>query len=255
MVPDKISQNIRRLILEISYHNKAHHVGSCLSCVELLQLLFESYDLNPGKDKVVLSKGHAALAYYSALCQFGYINEADLKANYLGNNSNFPGHVSSNHLSFVPWSSGALGHGLSVAMGLALRDPDHKVAVICSDGELQTGQFWEAVSHLSKFELPNLKVLIDLNSFQATCASSELMDIEKTADKFIAFGLTSSFVNGHHLGELRSCDSQIVIAKTIKGKGARSMENTLLSHYKNVVKKDLEAYPTDNQEDYEKKIL
>lgn len=242
------SKNIRKTILEMSYYGKSAHVGSSLSCVEILNAIFALRESHPsfGSGKIILSKGHAAMALYAVAAEFGEI-EGDFRKNYLKDASSLWGHPSMNpELAFIHWSTGSLGHGLPVMVGFAyetqeLRNVASKHVVVLSDGELNEGTNWEALLFAGHHKLKNLLAVVDYNKIQSFGFCNEVIGLEPLKSKFEAFGWECDEVNGHNLEEISqslTCQlgdkPKIVIAHTIKGKGVAEYEGRLDSHYKPV---------------------
>lgn len=243
---------IRKTILEMSMRAKSAHVGSSLSCVEILAALF----LNRGSDsylsdcKIVLSKGHAAMALYATAIEFGLLS-ADVVANYLQNGSQLWGHPSvSDNMPFIHWSTGSLGHGLPAVCGMAyaaqkMLHTKQKFFVVLSDGELDEGSNWEAILFAGHHGLSNIKVIVDYNKLQSFGRCEEVLDLEPFAEKWRAFGWRPLEIDGHNLQVLKDslmaqdANPTVLIAHTTKGKGIASYEDKLESHYKPVTEEIL----------------
>lgn len=244
----KFAQQIRLKTLEMIYHSRASHIASCFSCADILATLYTGclrvnplFPLDPMRDRLIVSKGHAAAAVYAALGLKGFF-PLSLLTTYGQPHSPLLGHVS-HYVPGVEYSSGSLGHGLSIGCGIALGlrydKIDSKVVVLASDGELNEGSFWEAVMFAAHHQLSNLLVIIDLNGIQSLGSCEEVLSMGSLMEKFKAFGFSVMEVDGHDPAELgqcfftRSLKPQVILAKTIKGKGVSFMENNLLWHYKN----------------------
>ena len=230
------------------YHSRASHIASCFSCADILATLYTGclrvnplFPLDPMRDRLIVSKGHAAAAVYAALGLKGFF-PLSLLTTYGQPHSPLLGHVS-HYVPGVEYSSGSLGHGLSIGCGIALGlrydKIDSKVVVLASDGELNEGSFWEAVMFAAHHQLSNLLVIIDLNGIQSLGSCDNILSMGFLIEKFKAFGFSVVEVDGHDPAELsksffsKSSAPQVIIAKTIKGKGVSFMENNLLWHYKN----------------------
>ena len=246
-----IAKNIRIDLLKMIFRSKSSHIGSCLSIVDLLAVLYVKKILyfNPKKpnlltrDKLILSKGHAAAALYATLANVGYFPRYEL-LNYARNKSQLMAHVS-HHVPGVEFSTGSLGHGLPFACGLALagkrrKKPNH-VYVINSDGEMAEGSNWEAILFSSHHKLDNLILIIDYNKLQSFGRVSDTLSIEPIKEKFISFGWNTLEVNGHHYNSIEKailkCKNfkgkpNCIIANTVKGKGISFMEDKVEWHYK-----------------------
>ncbi|MEB3206643.1 MAG: transketolase [Vampirovibrionales bacterium] len=248
--PSELARDIRRQTLTTIHRAKASHVGSCLSMVDILAVLYarvlhfrpEQPDW-PERDRVIVSKGHAAAALYATLALVGFFPESWLST-YCQDGSRLGGHVSYG-VPGVEAATGALGHGLSIATGLSLalkRDNSHaRSFVILSDGECDEGATWEAALFASHHRLDNLIAIVDYNKIQSFGRVEDVMALEPFADKWRAFGWHAQEVDGHDhaslLGvfEALAVGSQkptVIIAHTIKGKGVPFMEDDNLWHYK-----------------------
>lgn len=231
------------------YHAGSGHPGGALSCADLLACLFGA-ELNfwpdsvtdPHRDRFVLSKGHAAPALYAIGAQYGFCNKSEaLKLRKL--NSPFQGHP---HVLDMPWvetSTGSLGQGFSVALGMAMGLKMHKsqarVYTLLGDGELQEGEVWEAAMCAVHHQLDNLCAIIDYNKLQSDDRNDNIMRLEPLAAKFRAFDWAVIEIDGHDIPEilsaLRRASSthgrpSLLIAHTVKGKGVPYMENIPVWH-------------------------
>jgi len=237
---NKILKNIRVNILNLTYKAKSSHIGSCLSIVEILTILY--FKILKKKDKFILSKGHAALALYCILFEKKIISLKIL--NSFGTNKT----VLMNHLSHkvngVQFSTGSLGHGLPVAVGKALKfkvnKESNKVFVLLSDGEMNEGTTWESLLFASHHKLDNLNIIIDYNKIQSMDFVKKVINIEPLKSKLLSFGCDVIQVNGHNLLALNKAlikknknKPKVIIANTVKGKGISFMENNNLWHYRN----------------------
>ena len=236
---------VRKNILEmaLSAGASSSHFGGALSITEIVSTLF-AYKMkidkkNPNwedRDRFILSKGHACLAYYSALCEIGYISKKELQT-FEKNDTNLLGHPVINRKLGIDFSNGSLGMGLSLGIGVAIsakkRNKNFSVYVIVGDGECNEGSIWEAAMAAPNFQLKNLCVIIDKNNFQQTGSNQEIMNVENLKDKWTSFGWNTVEVEGHNVQELYNCfkdDEKInkpkaIIANTIKGKGFSFSEN------------------------------
>lgn len=239
---------LRRHVLSMTHLGGASHVASCLSVADIIAVLFgavarHSADRpqDPSRDRVVLSKGHAAAVLYAALAESGYFSVDEL-ATFYKNGARLSGHVS-NGVPGVEVSTGSLGHGLPIAVGMALNGQrsDHRFRVfaILSDGECDEGSVWEAAMFASHNKLRSLVTVIDYNKMQSLGSVEATMGLEPLSDKWRAFGWTTTEVDGHDHGALRQALAQndtsaptCIIAHTTKGKGVSFMENQVLWHYR-----------------------
>jgi len=237
---------------------KSAHVGSALSCIEILYSLFRARsDKRPPVDKIILSKGHAAMALYATAAGFGELPESELE-NYLGDGTHLWGHPSrSARHPFIHWSTGSLGHGLPAATGLAyakqrLKKEDAGLtAVVLSDGECDEGTNWESALFAGHHQLSRLLAVIDYNKIQSFGRCDDVLSLEPLADKWRAFGWKVLEADGHDVGQMgrllvediaASTSPVCLIAHTIKGKGIPAIENTLASHYKPITPEQLKGF-------------
>ena len=261
---DKIglfSKNIKRKILEMAYvaGSSSSHFGGALSIVEIISTLF-AHQLNIKKDdpewlerdRFILSKGHACLAYYAALSEIGYLSEEDLKT-FEKDGSILSGHPVKSPKHGIEFSTGSLGIGLSIGLGLALgakkKKKTNKVYIIIGDGECNEGSIWESALAAPNLKLDNLVVIVDKNNFQQTGSTENIMNTDKLKDKWVSFGWSVREVNGHDINELlnyfsslkdNSNTPNLLIANTIKGKGFSFSENNNDWHHAVMTKTNYE---------------
>lgn len=235
----KTSKKIRIKILEISNLAKSSHIGSSLSIVEILLVLYKFFVKK--KNVFILSKGHACLAYYCILNKFGYVSSKQLNS-YGKNNSILMAHVS-HKVPGVEFSTGSLGHGLPYAVGRALAEKidntNNKVYVLISDGELNEGTTWESLLFASFHKLDNLFIIIDYNKIQSLNFTKNILKIEPLKKKLSSFSCNVKNIDGHNFNQIyisllkrKKNKPTVLIANTIKGKGVKYMENKILWHYK-----------------------
>jgi len=246
---EAIALKTRSWIVKMIHEAGSGHPGGSLSSVEMLTALYfhimrhdpEKTDW-PDRDRFVLSKGHAAPALYATLAQAGYFPEEDLMTlRKLG--SKLQGHPNMNTTPGVEMSTGSLGQGLSAAVGMALGGrldrKDFRVYCICGDGELNSGQIWEAAMSASHFKLDKLTVFVDRNYLQIDGHTEQIMSLEPLAFKFKAFGWQVFEIDGNNMREVVQAVSRarsifgkpsIIIAQTVKGKGVSYMEGNLGFH-------------------------
>ena len=233
-----ISRDIRKNILKVSNSAKSAHIGSSLSIVDILVVLYKKF---LKKNIFILSKGHACLAYYCVLQKFNYITDKILKS-YGKNNTILLSHVS-HKVPGVVFSTGSLGHGLPYAVGRALAEKidkkNKKIYVLISDGELNEGTTWESLLFASFHKLDNLVIIIDYNKIQSLDFTKNVLQIEPLNKKLISFGCNVKIINGHNYYKIYNSllyksknKPYVIIANTIKGKGVKFMENSILWHYK-----------------------
>ena len=245
------SLEVKKNILEMALAAGASsaHFGGALSIVEIISILFahqmkiDKKNVNWEKrDRFILSKGHACLAYYAALCEIGYISKEELKT-FEKNDSNLLGHPVKNTKLGIDFSNGSLGMGLSLGIGVALSSKKKKlnfnVYVILGDGECNEGSVWEAAMAAPNFKLDNLYVIIDKNNFQQTGSNKEIMNVENLKDKWSSFGWHAIELDGHNIEDLfeffknsqKINKPKAIIANTVKGKGFSFSENNNQWHH------------------------
>ena len=246
----KKSLEYRKTILEIIFQSGAGHTGGSLSCIDILNVLYNSVmNISPknfsglDRDHFIQSKGHSVEALYTVLCDCGFYSKKDLSTlNQF--NSHFIGHPTIK-VPGIEHNTGALGHGLSVAVGLALSKKidkkTNKVFTLLGDGELSEGSVWEACTTASKYKLDNLIVIIDRNDLQITGKTEEVNPIEPIDKKFESFGFETILTNGNNISDLLNVFKKIpmkdgkptvIIAKTTKGSGVSFIENQINWHHK-----------------------
>ena len=244
-----LSNFIKRKIIEISYKKKAHHIGSCLSCVEIMIVLFFRVMKFSKKnikrnDFFILSKGHAALIYYIILMKKNFFSEKYLIENFLKNSGSLGGHPDRNKKLGIDYCSGSLGHGISVGCGVALsylkNKKNNKVFVLLGDGECNEGMVWESFLFAGHHKLHNLLVVIDYNRMQGFGSTEKILNLSSLKQKIKSFNWNVLEANGHDIKDLLSKSQKLIskkdkpnliIANTIKGKGVSFMENKFESHY------------------------
>lgn len=243
-----ISNEIKKLTVKMVNAGKSSHIGSVLSCVDILTVLyFKVMKTNPKKpkwnnrDRFILSKGHAGAGIYATLSKKGFFKEKILSTHYQ-NGSKLSGHVSHKGIKGVEFSTGSLGHGLPVACGyaLALKNDKKKSRVFCllSDGELNEGSNWEAFLFANHHKLNNLVTIIDRNRLQSIYDTEKTLRLEPLDQKLRSFGWNVQSCDGHDHSKLSTIlikkynSPMCLIANTIKGKGVSFMENNNLWHYK-----------------------
>jgi transketolase len=256
---ETLSSKIRKHALSMTHNGQSSHIGSILSCADILAVLYgHILNVNPDdpsysdRDRFILSKGHAGAGVYAALAESGFFDPNELK-NHYQNGSIFSGHVSHKGVPGVELSTGSLGHGLGVACGISLsakiNQKYFKSFVVMSDGELDEGSIWEAVMFAAHFKLDNLIAIIDCNKLQSLDTTKNTMNLESLDEKWKSFNWDVARVDGHNIKELvfeltKSRDSEkplCVICDTVKGKGVSFMENQVLWHYRPPSKEDLDT--------------
>lgn len=248
---DLRSKHLRRLIVEALEGGGRGHIGASLSLVEILRVLYDSYlsfiaqnPYWPQRDRLILSKGHGCLALYAILADKKFFAESELKT-FCRPTSRLGGHPELKKVAGIEASTGALGHGLPIGVGMAvaakIRDHRHRVVVIVGDGEINEGSVWEAALSASKHQLDNLVVFIDYNKLQSYGSSKEVLNLEPLSEKWRSFGFAVREVDGHNIDELESVvkslpfqtqKPSVVICHTVKGKGFPFAEGDASWHHK-----------------------
>lgn len=229
-------KKVRQKILELTHKTNSAHVASNLSIVDILLVIYKNFVKKNNKNEFVLSKGHACLSYYVILNLFGYISNKKLQT-FGKNNTQLMSHIS-HKVPGVVFSTGSLGHGLPFSVGKAFINRNKKIYCLISDGEINEGSNWEAFMFASHHKLSNLKIIIDCNKIQSLDYVKNVINLEPLGNKFKSFNFHVSRVNGHDHKVLKKKFSiktkrpHIIIADTIKGKGVKFMENSILWHYK-----------------------
>ena len=246
-----VAVRVRQGIIEGTYNAKSGHPGGSLSAADVLTYLyFKRMRINPAdpawedRDRLVLSKGHAAPALYSVLAQRGFFDPEELKTlRHIG--SRLQGHPNMNLTPGVDMSTGSLGQGISTAAGMALgakrKGSDVRVYALLGDGEIQEGQVWEALMFSAHNKLDNLVVMVDNNNLQIDGAITEVMSPYPIDEKLAAFGLFVQTVDGHDFDALEAAFDRAeqekgrpsaIVLRTVKGKGVSFMENQVGWHGK-----------------------
>lgn len=243
------AEKIRRRVIEIIYSGKAGHIGGSLSSVEIETILyFHVMNVDPGnpqkenRDRFVLSKGHSAEALYATLEAKGFFPKGMLDT-YGKHQSVFAGHPTKK-IPGVELNSGALGHGLSVAVGMSIANKMDKKScktfVLMGDGEQGEGSIYEAAMSAGHYKLDNLVAIIDRNHLQISGTTEEVMSLEPMRERWEAFGWEVYDINGNSISELMNTfdnlaynnkKPKLIIAKTVKGNGVSYMENFLQWHH------------------------
>ena len=249
------AKHIRRHIIEMTYATgkTGAHLGGSLSIVELLaglyvgNMRFDTDDPNwEWRDRVILSKGHAAMALYPALAEAGIIEESELET-FKKDGSRLGGHPSLNGLQGIEFASGSLGQGLSLGVGtcLALKrknNTESRVFVFLGDGECDEGSVWEAAASAGHYYLNNLVAVVDMNAIQYDGLTAEVMDMSPLEKKWIDFGWDVISIDGHNIEEVLDAYDQkgdkplAILAHTVKGKGVSFMENNWKYHNASLTK-------------------
>ena len=243
----ELSRQIRRIILEQSKRARVGHIGSALSVTDILAALYggamrvQNPD-DPERDRFILSKGHAALALYAALHLKGWVSQAQLDT-FCGNGTLLGVHPD-RALRGVDFSTGSLGHGLSMGAGSALaarmKKSARRVFVLISDAECNEGSVWEAAMFAAHHQISNLVAILDWNGQQALDYTSKVLDLSPISDRWRAFGWDVREIDGHDVAaiaktieglDIRSGPPHLIVAHTIFGKGVSFMQNKIKWHY------------------------
>jgi transketolase len=250
---DKLSLYLRKIIIDIFLIGQKNrvggHIGGAFSLVEILRVIYLNFARNSAsndkwkfRDRIILSKGHGCLALYAILFYKGYIKKKDIK-NYGKKNSLLGGHPE-HFINGVEASTGSLGHGFPIGVGMALAAKlnrrKNNVIIILGDGELNEGSNWEAAMTASKHKLNNLIILVDYNKYQSYGKVDEVSNLNSIKEKFASFGFYVQEVNGHDIEKLKNSlqntkknkqKPSAIICHTIKGKGLEEAENNPEWHY------------------------
>lgn len=241
----------RKLGMEMVFRAASGHIGGSLSAMDILtELYFEQLRIDtanpkdPARDRFVMSKGHCTPGLYPTLALRGFFPEKKLEL-FRSIEGHMSGHPDMNNVPGVDMSTGSLGQGLSVAVGMALAgkvdEADYRVYALLGDGEIEEGQIWEAAMSAAKYGLSNLCAIVDVNGLQIDGTTAEVMPSEPLDEKFAAFGWHVIKADGHDFDALRAAFSEarekggkpaVILAKTIKGKGVGFMEDNAGWHGK-----------------------
>jgi transketolase len=252
----RLARDARLEIVEMTSRSGASHVGSALSVVDILSVMYSGIvNISPDnlksqqRDIVILSKGHAASAIYAILSLKGFFSTQLLKE-YCMNGASLGGHVTSAEVPGVELSTGSLGHGLPYGLGIAMARKVYgipgRVYVLMSDGECDEGTTWESALIANHHVLSNICVVIDRNGIQSLKETESTLKLEPLAEKWKSFGWSVIELDGHDCKKIadtlvkESMEPMVVIAKTTKGKGVKFMENSILWHYRSPNSEELE---------------
>jgi transketolase len=255
-----LAKRLRVQIVRMTSRARSAHVGGGLSMADILAVLYGGVlRVDPdrpgwcGRDRLVLSKGHACAGLYAALAERGFLAEADLETFY-ADGSRLAGHATHTGVPGVECSTGSLGHGLPIACGMAMAGIraaiSFRVFALLSDGECDEGSTWEAALFASHHRLENLTVVIDCNGIQSLGRTRDVLNLDPFADKWRSFGWDAIDVDGHNVEELLAALSALplapgrpscIVAHTVKGKGVSFMQDSLLWHYRSPNHEELDA--------------
>lgn len=251
-------KKIRKTILDMAYAGSSVHIGCAFSIVELLSVLYEKHlsypnnnPLSEKRDYFILSKGHGVMAQYACMKELSWLSNEDI-VNYFSDGSDLKG-LADSHTIGIEATSGSLGHGFSVGVGIAMgakmRKIQQKTYVLVGDGEINEGPIWEGVLFAAHHELSNLMIIVDENGFQAMGRTQDIIGLDSIQSKFESFGFDAMTVDGHDRVAIdkaitkfwkdNSVRPKALIAKTLKGKGVDFMEDDNRWHYTRL---DKESY-------------
>jgi len=241
---------LRKTVLDMAYAGSTVHIGCAFSIIELLAVLYRNHLRYPGndphasaRDYLVLSKGHGVMAQYACMREMGWLKD-EAFSGYFSDGSDLKG-LSDSRIPGLEVTSGSLGHGFSVGVGLAmgskLRGTDQKTYALVGDGELNEGPIWEGAMFAAHHDLKNFMVIVDENGYQAMGTTDEVIKLGSIQSKFESFGFEAITIDGHDeqvidaaitkLWKSGSTAPKALIAKTVKGKGVPFMENNNIWHY------------------------
>ena len=273
---EKKAHELRKLCIQTTFWAGSGHIGGGLSVMDLLTVLYHKY-LNikvedpqwADRDRFILSKGHAAIAYAPVLCDKGF-NDPEMLKTFNLSGSKMGMHLDSNKVVGVDASTGSLGHGASIAAGTALAarilKKDYLTYIVTGDGELGEGSNWEGFMTMNHYELSNCIVFIDRNHCMIDGPTEEVMKLEPLADKMTAFGFNTKVINGNHIDELcdaideaieRSktvCAPTCIIMDTAKGAGIKDIAGDYHCHYMALDDAAFEKYNKQLDEDYAERV-
>lgn len=249
MTSKQLAWKIRRHGVEMTHLSGGSHLGAILSVADIMAVLYtDVLKVNPenpddeNRDRFILSKGHAGAAVYAALAESGFFDVAELVTHYQ-NGSRLSGHVS-HYVPGVDLSTGSLGHGLSVGVGMAYAGlkshKDYNVYVVLGDGECDEGSVWEAALFANHFGVKNITAIVDHNKMQSMDFCDKTLDLGDFEAKWESFGWNVVSIDGNNHDEIKSAfvkqfdnnKPKVIIANTVKGYGIPFMENDILWHYR-----------------------
>ena len=246
LIPSKIRKNI----LDMAYNGSTVHIGCALCLVEIFAVIYRShlsYDFSqpedPNRDFLILSKGHGVMAQYACMKELGWLEDSQL-LNYFSDGTELKG-LSDSRVRGLEVTSGSLGHGLSVGVGIALghkiNQTCQKTFIIVGDGELNEGSCWEAIQFAGHHNLSNVCIIVDKNNFQAMGSTTSIINQDNLLNQIESFNFNVIEINGHDETAIDKSISELfsktnnkpncIVANTIKGKGISFMENINDWHY------------------------
>jgi len=254
---DRRSKDLRELVVQLVEVERRGHIGPAMSLIEILRTLYDSFlNYRPtepywsDRDRLILSKGHGCLALYAVLADKGFFPQEELTT-FCQPTSRLGGHPEKGKIPGIEASTGALGHGLSMGVGIALaakiRQQSYRVVVVTGDGEINEGSVWEAAMSAAKHQLSNLSVFVDYNKLQSYGSTREVLDLEPLTDKWRSFGFEVEEIDGHDVQALEQLMHRLplsdrkptaIICHTIKGKGFPFAEGRAEWHHKSRLKEE-----------------
>lgn len=251
-------------------HGGISHIASAFSCLEIIYTLYFkgiiSNSGSPERNRLILSKGHGALALYAVMSEAGFMTPEKFSAYLQPGDNGLGGEPSTRDFSSIEASTGSLGHGFSVAAGMAMaqkmQNSGAKTFALIGDGECQEGTIWECAISAAAFRLDNFVAILDCNGLQKMCKTEDTMLYTNWKGKFESFGWLAQEVDGHNVEALQKILSQenhtdrplIIIAHTVKGKGVSIMENNPIWHFRLPNKRELKTFQNElNIADWELK--
>ena len=256
-------KEIKQTIIRLVHKAGVSHVGAALSVVDILYLLYfkiAHVDNTPDRDVIILSKGHASAALYSVLYHKGLLSKEMLER-YALDRGSLPCHIDKEKSVYFEASTGSLGHGLSIGLGMALAKridgQKGRIFVISGDGEMNEGSVWEAVEYAAAQHLSNLVLVVDFNQLQAFGTTQEVIAQTNLSQRLESFGFEAKEIDGHNFEQIEKALTYIphdkplaIIAHTVKGKGVSFMENRLEWHYKSPNDEQLATALAELEEHY-----
>lgn len=252
MTPEKIHQlneqcyemKLKALDMALSTGVNGSHIGGAFSSMEIFAALYDVANLHDpiaeNRDRIIVSKGHCVLSYYTALWKKGLISEEELLT-FDKNGTSFHGHPHRDLAKGMEFSAGSLGLGISYAVGVALacknKDLNNRIFIVLGDGECDEGIVWEALMSIANFKLDNVTIVVDCNKYQLDGATNDIMNLFALDDKFNAFGFDVLRVNGHDVGSVvdalgkKILAPNVIIADTVKANGISFLVNNKFSHH------------------------
>ena len=229
---------VKRRLLLMHFESGVGHIGGNLSCLDAMLVAFHHH--LKSNDHFVLSKGHSAGALYATLWSLGYLDDDDLRS-FHKDGTLLAGHPPAKGVPKIEFATGSLGHGVSLAAGLALstrfQRSDANVVCLCSDGEWQEGSSWEGLIFAAHHRLSNLTIMVDHNGLQGFGSTSEVASLSPLSTRLSGFGVTVLSIDGHDLGAIQAAlesatdTVKVIVLNTIKGHGVSFMENRMEWHY------------------------